>query len=619
MASASRPVIAKAGGREVAAETLASVPHHAGLDLKVDPHAKVFAVTAPRTAPAVRGPAATTPPTVRVPIARVPTDLGDPAKIVPGTRVRVATVRVASDRRPIRLRVKNRPPIPRRAIRCSNDPLFHRTFNPVSTMRLIAPTPRTPLVLASWPWVAMTCCVRARALRIARTVVALAAVFEGSEVVRAAMPGVPDMGATPADYVSYAVNDLPAWYRTPALQAADNTPADNPITNAGAELGRVLFYDDRLSHNDGTACASCHRQENGFSDPDQFSVGFEGGLTGRHSMGLTNARFYARGRFFWDERAATLEDQVLRPIQDAVEMGSNLPDLVSELSQTSFYPVLFERAFGDGEITADRMADAMAQFVRSMTSYQSKYDEALAAGPPGSTGFNSVLDPLERQGHAMFARNCARCHGTDAQVANRPENSGLDPDNLADEGTNGRFKVPSLRNIAVRDGFMHDGRFTTLAEVIEHYSTGIEANPTLGRGLPVGGFAFTPLQQQALLAFLNTLTDEAFLTSEMFSNPFVELSGDYDGNGIVDGGDLLVWQNNLGLTQDDVSGALWGDGDSDGVVGDSDLSVWLANLGARWDGNRAGTFPAANVPEPSAALLFGWLVLHPLRRRRSPP
>jgi cytochrome c peroxidase len=140
----------------------------------------------------------------------------------------------------------------------------------------------------------------------------------------AASPGVPVLPNTPNNYVGYAVTNLPAQFRTGAINAADNTPVNNPISNLGAELGRVLFYDQRLSHNNGTSCASCHKQENGFSDPAAKSTGFNGEQTGRHSMGLSNAKFYAPGSFFWDQRAATLEYQVLEPIQSPVEMGMTL-------------------------------------------------------------------------------------------------------------------------------------------------------------------------------------------------------------------------------------------------------------------------------------------------------
>lgn len=446
----------------------------------------------------------------------------------------------------------------------------------------------------------------------------------------AAAPGVPALAATPADYVDYAVTSLPTWFRTGQMNALDNTPASNQITNAGAELGRVLFYDPRLSHNNGKSCASCHTQATGFGDTDQFSEGFEGGRTGRHSMGLSNARWYinrdGEGRFFWDERASSLEDQVLRPIQDAVEMGSNLTDLVAELNQTDFYPTLFQRAFGDSAVTSERMSLALSQFVRAMASYQSPYDQALAAGggvTPNFAAVPSIANPATvASGHTLFQASCAGCHRTDAQVANDTNNIGLpsidedgDGDLDPDAGAGGgEFKSPSLRNIAMRGRFMHDGRFQTLAEVVEFYSSGIVAAPNLGRGLAAGGLNFTAAQKEALVAFLETLTDAEFLSSQLFSNPLVTLAGDYDGSGVVNEDDLAAWRAAYGLTAAGVSGPLAADGNGDGVVDGADYTVWRDNLGARWDDLMAALGQA--VPEPAAAGLLGLVAAAGLVARR---
>jgi cytochrome c peroxidase len=329
------------------------------------------------------------------------------------------------------------------------------------------------------------------------------------------------------------------------VAAADNTPDDNPTTNAGATLGRVLFYDTRLSANASVSCGTCHQQRYGFSDPRRYSIGFAGQTTRRHSMSLTNARYYIRGRFFWDERAETLESQVLAPVQDPVEMGMPLEGLVSKLEQIDYYPPLFQEAFGSPAVTTDRVARALAQFVRALVSYRSPYDRARAAGPPGSAAFEATLSELPRLGHRLFVAEpgqgargagCARCHVSDAQISLSPRNIGLAQQGLAqdvDQGANdGRFKAPSLRNVAVRPPYMHDGRFDTLREVIEHYNKQVEANPFLDmtlmdRRLAVTGGQVRPIRLEltepeidALVAFLDSLTDEAFLADPRFSDPF---------------------------------------------------------------------------------------------------
>ena len=427
-----------------------------------------------------------------------------------------------------------------------------------------------------------------------------------ASVANAAGPGVPVLQSQPDDFVRYAVTDAPDWFKSGQMAAANNTPADNPITNAGAELGRVLFYDPRLSINLTTSCASCHVQANAFDDPNVLSIGFDGGLTGRHSMALSNAAYYRRGGFFWDERAPTLEAQVLMPIEDLVEMGETLPSVVTKLEQTEFYPVLFQRAFGSSQITTDRMSRAMAQFVRAMVSYQSPYDRARAAGDPNlrrnvpgaprpdvranlaafqqALAAESVDGQLAAQGHQLFQQNCQICHREDAQILVRPINVGLDATNDLDPGTdrNG-FKVPSLRNAMVRGAFMHDGRFETMEEVMEFYATGVQPNPALGPSLTPPGNGLNQQEQQALVAFMRSLTDEAFLTNPIFSDPFADLPGDYNGDGVVDTGDRDVWQDLLGLTTADVNGPLLADGNNDGVVDGADRQIWRANRGARWD------------------------------------
>ncbi len=334
---------------------------------------------------------------------------------------------------------------------------------------------------------------------------------------------------------NYANPDLPDYFFHPGIQSADNMPPDNPVTDHGATLGRVLFYDVNLSLNRTISCASCHRQENGFSDPDQFSIGFLGGLTPRHSMSLANARYYPGGRFFWDERAASLEEQVLHHIQDKIEMGMTLNMALARVDSLPYYAELFELAFGTREVTPDRISRALAQFVRSMVSFRSPYDKGRALVDIPAEPF-PTFTPAQNRGKAIFfgpRGGCAPCHNTDLMIAFAPVNNGLDifttdPGLAAVTGRKtdeGLFKVPSLRNIAIRPPYMHDGRFSTLEQVIEHYSSGIQNHPNLSSPLrTAGGMVrqanFTDAEKADLLAFLHTLTDEEFVVEEKFGKPF---------------------------------------------------------------------------------------------------
>lgn len=368
----------------------------------------------------------------------------------------------------------------------------------------------------------------------------------------------------PDVYFNYANISLPAHLtmnsfpaQIPFQYAAiafDNTPNNNPITDAGATLGRVLFYDTKLSANGTIACASCHQQSHGFSDPKILSEGCDGGETGRHSMGIANARFYYSGKFFWDERAQTLEEQVLMPFQDPVEMGLTLARLDSIVTAQDYYAPLFEDAFGDPNITTERISRALAQFIRSMVSTTSPYDMARAEVNSPMVDFPAFSEQ-ENLGKRLFFQpipttsggrvNCSSCHATEAFVGALPNgnlgpsgatNNGLDANPNIDPGVFGatsipndlgRFKVPSLKNIATRPPYMHDGRFSTLEEVIQHYRNGIQDHPNLAAPLrdPNGNPVRLVLSQNdvnALVAFLETLTDEQMMSDEKFSNPFIE-------------------------------------------------------------------------------------------------
>jgi cytochrome c peroxidase len=379
---------------------------------------------------------------------------------------------------------------------------------------------------------------------------------EGSDTAPISVLNLPD---TPYNYAQielpahYTQNDFPAQMQFQyAAITADNTPATNPVTDTGATLGRVLFYDIKLSANGTVACASCHVQEHGFSDAKTLSIGFDGSQTRRHSMSLINARFYPNGRFFWDERADSLEEQVLMPFQDPKEMGLELSELEAIVRQQDYYPRLFEQAFGDSAVSSERIADALAQFVRAMVSTTSLYDRARAEVTSPLDNFPAFTSQ-ENQGKALFYQGkqaqtgeqigCAGCHSSEAFTGPVPSGplgdspatvNGLDSDTTEDAGLfertgnpldSGRFKSPSLRNIAVTGPYMHDGRFATLEQVIDHYSSGIQAHPNLlpplsGADGQVNQFNFNEEEKAALLAFLHTLTDEVMLNDVKFSNPF---------------------------------------------------------------------------------------------------
>jgi cytochrome c peroxidase len=339
----------------------------------------------------------------------------------------------------------------------------------------------------------------------------------------------------PNGYYDYeGTATLPDFLNNQNVLNEDNTPNNNRITNAGATLGRVLFYDTKLSANNTISCASCHGKEVGFSDDNFLSLGFEGGFTGRNSMGIANARFYENGRFFWDERASTLENQVLMPIQDHIEMGMTLNELVTKLENEDYYDILFRDAFGDEAVTTNRISLALSQFVRSIVSFNSKYDQGLAQGRNGGNGGNLPnFTAQENQGLRLFNQlNCDNCHRTELFVGDQARNNGLDAvikDNglgnvTGNANDNGKFKVPSLRNIELTAPYMHDGRFATLLEVVEHYNSGVQLSLTLDNRLRNGNqprrLNLSDADKAALVAFMKTLTDADLANEVKYSNPF---------------------------------------------------------------------------------------------------
>ena len=313
-------------------------------------------------------------------------------------------------------------------------------------------------------------------------------------------------------------------------------PADNMPTNAGVQLGRMLFYEKALSKNGLMSCADCHQQKDMFSDSRQFSLGVDSLPGRRQAMPVFNLALHRTG-FFWDGRAATIREQALHPIQDPVEMNESLDNVVSKLNEMKVYRDQFTRAFGSPDITTERIGLAIEQFEVTIISIDSKYDRFEKG--------MATLTEAEERGRQLFFNNhdpangikggeCVHCHGGPNFANDFFVNNGLDKE--ADFTDLGRFeitqlesdkavfKVPSLRNIALTAPYMHDGRFATLAEVIDHYNTGVKNSSTLhhsmGHNTLHGGLQLNAQDKSDLVEFLETLTEEGLLTDQRFSSPF---------------------------------------------------------------------------------------------------
>ena len=312
---------------------------------------------------------------------------------------------------------------------------------------------------------------------------------------------------------------------------------DNQLTNTGVDLGRRLFYDDILSLDQSMNCASCHQQQFAFSDTSRFSIGVEGEPGGRQSMAVVNMA-YNTNEFFWDGRAHLLRDQVVKPIQDPKELNLAMDVLLTRLQNHPDYPTLFIKAFGTSTITEELLGLALEQFCNSILSGNSKYDQYLN----GSV----ELTESEERGRVLFfaeynpgfpdisGADCAHCHSGINFENDQYMNNALDADgDMEDLGRavvtenasdNGKFKVPTLRNVALTPPYMHDGRFTNLADVLAHYNTDMVMSSTIDPALiyPLnnGGLQLSDQDILDLVAFLNTLTDETLLTNPEYASPF---------------------------------------------------------------------------------------------------
>jgi cytochrome c peroxidase len=334
-------------------------------------------------------------------------------------------------------------------------------------------------------------------------------------------------------------------FNAPFVFGRFQVPEGNPLTMEAVELGRRLFYDPRLSADNTVSCASCHKQQLAFTDGLRTGVGVSGKPLAFNSMSLANLMWGPR-LFFWNGRAASLEEQALIPIQHADEMARDLDELVMELAEDKIYRHLFDVAYG--EISAATIAAALASFQRTLVSSNSRYDQFLRG--------EISLDQQEERGRKLFMAhpdvkaslrggNCIDCHsqfltggfsaGYDGFSNNGLDEEGSLPAGLEEVTGNpahrGLFKVPTLRNIALTAPYMHDGRLNTLEEVLEHYNEGIRWSSTLSPLIMEAdnnekesqdqvSLNLTEDEQIAIIAFLHTLTDRDFVTAQEFSDPF---------------------------------------------------------------------------------------------------
>jgi cytochrome c peroxidase len=299
-------------------------------------------------------------------------------------------------------------------------------------------------------------------------------------------------------------------------------PPDNPMTAEGIALGRKLFFDPIFSRDSTFSCGSCHLPERAFSDSKAVAIGIRMRKGRRSSPSLVNVGYNYTG-FFWDGRSMTLEDQTLHPVVDSVEMGNTWDRVEESLQQHPDYPVLFRKAFGiesKAQITKDLIAKAIAQFERTLISKNAKFDQVQRG--------EAQYTEAEQRGFAIFFdtssvlphSECAHCHADPLFTTLEYQNNGIqkgDNLNFRDLGRgaitgnrydNGKFKIPTLRNIALTAPYMHDGRFRTLEQVLDHYASG--GHPAENVSPNVRKLNFTERDKADLIAFLNTLTDTTY-------------------------------------------------------------------------------------------------------------
>ena len=325
--------------------------------------------------------------------------------------------------------------------------------------------------------------------------------------------------------------ELPDVFPLPVM----DIPVDNPLTEAGVELGRFLFFDPILSGNEKMACADCHFPQSGFTDNLSVSTGTDGIAGLRSSMSLVNAGYSTKG-LFWDGRIKTLEEQALLPVEDVIELHNEWESVVEKMQIHNDYPTRFRKAFGintTDEITKELAVKAIAQFERSLISFNSKYDRVVRNEEffeeDELTGFELFFD----EPNGLPDAECGHCHNAPLFTVNQYFNNGIDSvgslEDFKDKGLgaitnnpfdNGKFRAPSLRNIALTAPYMHDGRFQTLEEVIDHYNEGAHFADNIDPLIKTRGLGLSEQNKKELIAFLHALTDTSFVNNPAYQNPF---------------------------------------------------------------------------------------------------
>lgn len=364
------------------------------------------------------------------------------------------------------------------------------------------------------------------ALLVSLAVVALAVgcqTAQNPDPIPGPVKPTPDGGA-PGGGITYKTT--PVTLRKPA-----NFPDmvynlnQNPVTVEGVALGKTLFYDPNLSRDSTVSCGSCHQQFAGFGHSDHpLSHGIGGKFGTRNVPGLQNLGWDRE--FFWDGGINSLDELPIAPLTNPVEMDMKFADVLSRVQKSTRYPAMFQAAFGSDTVTTARFLKAVSQFLLTLVSADSRYDKYVRKENGGE------LNPDELAGLNLFQQKCSACHATDLFTDKSYRNNGLTVTAINDLGRSKitlheadqlKFKVPSLRNVERTFPYMHDGRFTTLEQVLNHYTDRVADSPTLDPLLKTGnagkpGIALTATEKKQVIAFLKTLTDDTFINNRALGN-----------------------------------------------------------------------------------------------------